>query len=308
MEESSDRGKITPSLETSDKTAPRADIEEFRAPTGKRTALFWVILGGSFLCQCFVLQLFNWLPPSFRGDISSAFEVFVLSLRWGTLSSLFFVVAFVAVWVSLALTTRLLISSLLGLSVIAIFVSGFHAPIPNWVVAVILLLIMGCYVALQKTTAWLLRLKLQVVAETEAPMAAKRTFSLKYLGGWSIALAILLAVSRSVIGNQALDELLPNYVIAIEGIAIFSILFSANFLLASLIQFSALGTGVWWLFVLGVALAIFPITLLEQYAVNQFPSGVIDYMSLLGMNLVQLAWILLTCGLLRGIGYRLVRQ
>jgi len=272
-----------------------------------RSHWFWWIIGSLFLCQCLTLQLFNSFPV--LQDLISPYHdlgVWLLALRWGTLPAAYALLAFIVVWARLGLPRRLLLAVVLSLPLVTIFVLRFNGPMPNWVVAIILLLILAGYTGLLSAIAWFGRLTLREGSQTLVLPKAANTFSLKYLMAWSVVFALLFAMGRGLIGNRTLEELLPYQSVVVEGLAVFAILFGANFLLATPIVISLLSTGWWWPRVLGSLLAVFPIAMLEGYILNQIPAGAISLLALLSLHSVQLAWILLTFAAVRWSGFRLV--
>jgi hypothetical protein len=272
-----------------------------------RSHWFWWILGSLFLCQCMTLQLFNSFPV--LHDLISPFHdlgVWLLALRWGTLPAAYALLAFIAVWARLGLPRRFLLTVVLSSLLLTIFTLRFNGPIPNWVVAIILFLILAGYTGLLSAIAWFWRLTLRAGCQTLALPPPANTFSLQYLMAWSVVFALLFATGRVLIGNRTLEELLPDQSVVVEGLAVFAILFGANFLLATPIVISLLSTGWWWPRVLGSLLAIFPIAILESHILNQIPAGAISLLALLSLHSVQVAWILLTFAAVRWAGFRLV--
>jgi len=276
-------------------------------PIAHRHLRFWWILGGSFVCQCLVLQFYNWFPRLHELALpESTLGTLLISLLWGTLASVYALIAFCAVWGSINFQLRLLLT--FGLAVVFAIVTPFdsQSPVPKWTIIIIFQLLLGCYVVLLIATAWLTKLSLHDSRETHALRKTAKTFSLKYMGAWGIAFAVLLTISRALIGNQTFDDLFPDQAMAIEVVIVFSALFTANFLLAIPLTLSILSNGCWWLRVLGCVFAVVPITKLENYILNQISGGETPLTLMFGMNLVQLIWVILTFGLLRRTGFRLV--
>lgn len=289
-----------------DRSSSVADASETNRPVNNPRRWFWGIIVGTFVCQIAIISVFS-LSPSLRNRIVEVgvFDWFLVTFRWGTLLAVLSTVAFVSVWGILTGPYRILCSCLLGSVVIAAFVPGFDGLNNHLVTTVMFATLLVIYCALQFLTAWLTRVKLLEINAGVLWQKTKPTFSLKYLGGWSIFFAILLAIVRQMFGS--VDEENQGEA-GIEALLVFSILFTSSFLLASLTQLSVLGTSPWWLRLLGFVVPIFVITFLEYYALSYVPWGAAPFFVLLCINAIQLGWITLTCGLVRWSGYRLVAR
>lgn len=271
----------------------------------RRRRSFWRVVSGTFICQIAIINLFTLL--SFIQSVPSSFGIFdsfLLALRWGTLLAVPSTVAFVAVWGVCSGPYRILIASCFGsVAVGSIVPTLSYIPLHTLFFAMIVALLFVIYCALLFFTAWLTRVRLLEADTGARSLKTKPTFSLRYLGGWSIIFAILLAVVRQIAAVGDEEDQMAN---GLSVLLIFSILFAASFFLASLTKFSVLGTNRWWLCLPGLFLPIFAITFLEFLALNYVPMGEAPYFLMLSFNAVQLGWIASMCGLVRWVGYRLV--
>jgi hypothetical protein len=260
--------------------------------------------------QCLTLQLYNSFPE-LREAISPIDDLGVLALAvlWGTLLAVFTLLSFLAVWAPFRGSRRLLYTSGLGGVTITIFTFSLTGPVPDWQIALILFVVLACQVGLVLMVAWLTGLRLDHDSQGRQPESTSSQFSLKYLMAWSLLFALLFAAARAMIGNRQLAELVPDLNMLIEGVTVFAVLFGANFLLATPLVLSLLGSGRWrWWFVVGSVLAVIPIGGLEYWILNQIPGGLISFLALFSLHAVQMAWIGLTFAGLRWAGYRLTAR
>lgn len=281
--------------------------ESDQAENRRRRRWFWRVVIGSFICQIAIISLFTLLSSIHNAPFSfGIFDSFLLALRWGTLLAVPSTVAFVAVWGILAGPYRLFLASFLGVIAVGSIVSTlYYIPLHTLIIAMIVAFLVFMYCALLFLTAWLTRVRLLETNIGAGLLKTKPTFSLQYLGGWSIFFAIILAVVRQIVGGLGNDDQTAD---RISVLLILSILFASSFFLANLTQFSVLGTNGWWLRLLGLFAPIFAVTFLEFHALSYVPRGEAPFFLVLSFNAVQLGWIASMCGLVRWAGYRLAAR
>ncbi len=279
------------------------DTEVNRPP-----ATIWWILSVSFLVQCLVLQNYNWFPElrSFLAP-DPVEDIFLISVLWGTCGSLIILVAFFGVWAPIKWPLRIALTFFASACVTFIFCYDSDVRIAVWTLAGIILACFLGYISLLIIIAWLTKITLRHVDMQQLFEPNTSTFSLRYLGILATVIAVALAFTRGLLGNQTLEQFSADSSAIIQVCLEIATLFSLNFLVTIPVVVCTLSMREW--LVLASLLLVVPLTLLETMILTQF-SGFSDpfaWIFILCINAVQVIWIMATFGLLRRAGFRLVR-